>query len=83
MIEAAVFQGLNPNNSRRRVTRLMGTDWVKGNGIDAVELTEDKLLIFSPTVPGFSLGDKLWHELFSSNSGTIRQTDLCSGICSR
>jgi hypothetical protein len=45
---------------------------VRGNGMEAVELTEDELLICCPTVPGFSFGDKLWRKLFSSNSGTIR-----------
>jgi hypothetical protein len=28
-------------------------------------LKEDELLICCPTVPGFSLGDKLWGEILS------------------
>jgi hypothetical protein len=38
---------------------------VKSIGIEPVELKEDELLICCPTVPGFSLGDKLWGEILS------------------
>ena len=44
---------------------------LKDNSMEALALTEDELLIYCPTVPGFSLGDKLWRELFSSNRDTI------------
>jgi hypothetical protein len=36
---------------------------VKSIGIEPIELEEDELLICCPTVPGFSLGDKLWGEI--------------------
>jgi hypothetical protein len=71
VIDAAFFQELNPNNSRPRITEPIGTDLILDNSLEALVLTEDELLICCPTVPGFSLGDKLWRELFSSNRDTI------------
>lgn len=35
-------------------------------GIEPVELEDDELLICCPTVPGFSLSDKLWGEICTS-----------------
>jgi hypothetical protein len=34
----------------------------KGDGIDLLEVKGDDLLICSPTVPGFSLGNSRWGE---------------------
>ena len=35
---------------------------VKSNGKDPAEMTEDDLILCSPTVPGFSYGNKIWGE---------------------
>lgn len=42
---------------------------VKSNGKDPAELNEDDLILCSPTVPGFSYGNKIWGEQ-SSLMGT-------------
>ena len=38
------------------------SDQVKSNGRDPADMTEDDLILCSPTVPGFSYGNKLWGE---------------------
>ena len=43
----------------------------KGNGIDPSEVKGDDLLICSPTVPGFSLGNSRWGELDSFSAVVI------------
>jgi hypothetical protein len=49
-------------------TRNRSSDSVRSNGMDPSEVKGDDLLICSPTVLGFSLGNKLWGErlLFSA-----------------
>jgi hypothetical protein len=49
-------------------TRNRSSDSVRSNGMDPSEVKGDDLLICSPTVLGFSLGNKLWGErlLFST-----------------
>jgi len=42
-----------------------GPSTAKGNGMDPSEVKGDDLLICSPTVPGFSLGNSRWGELDS------------------
>jgi hypothetical protein len=37
-------------------------DQVKSNGKVPTEMTEDELILCSPTVPGFSYGNKLWDK---------------------
>jgi hypothetical protein len=46
-----------PEDSRKR-----SSDSVKSNGLEPSEVKGDDLLICSPTVLGFSLGNKLWGE---------------------
>lgn len=41
-------------------------DQIKDNGTEPTQLGDDDLLICCPTVPGFSLGDKLWRIIISS-----------------
>jgi len=38
------------------------SDQVKSTGKDPAEMNEDDLILCSPTVPGFSYGNKLWGE---------------------
>ena len=38
------------------------SDQVKSNGKDPTDMAEDDLILCSPTVPGFSYGNKLWVE---------------------
>lgn len=38
------------------------TSQVKSNGRDPADMTEDDLILCSPTVPGVSYGNKLWGE---------------------
>jgi hypothetical protein len=40
-------------------------DRIKGNGVEPTNIEEKDLLICCPTVPGFSLGDKLWSMIVS------------------
>ena len=40
-------------------------DQVKSNGIEPAKMKEDELLTCSPTVPGFSFGNKLWRKTIS------------------
>ena len=47
--------------------------WVKRNGMEPKEIKEDDLLLCSPTVPGWSFGNKQWGEhLISSCCGTVK-----------
>ena len=53
------------------------SDQVKGDGKDPTEMTEDDLILCSPTVPGFCYGNKLWGERsFSCFATTERETNL-------
>ncbi|OAF54639.1 hypothetical protein VC83_08806 [Pseudogymnoascus destructans] len=78
MVDAAMFQEINPNYTRPSIFKstnsidlwLLG-DTTSSNKLDesAMEssvnldaLTDEDLLICSPTVLGFSLNDKLWLE---------------------
>lgn len=38
------------------------SDQVKSTGKDPAEMNDDDLILCSPTVPGFSYGNKLWGE---------------------
>jgi hypothetical protein len=76
MIDAAFFRKQNPNYSRPRITEPVEPDCdglydisdllseqddqVQSNGKRPEELKEDELLTCSPTVLGFSFGDKIW-----------------------
>lgn len=44
---------------------------VKSNGIDPGEMKEEDLLIYSPTLLGFSLGDKFWGEAYIGTDTVI------------
>lgn len=62
------------------------SDQVKSNGRDPADMTEDDLILCSPTVPGFSYGNKLWGEWdFFGLVMAQRDTNLtlCSRICRR
>jgi hypothetical protein len=69
MVDADFFWKMNPNYTRPRAN-LAGTRWasppgsnqVKCDEVELSELKEDELLICCPTVPGFSLDEKLWGE---------------------
>ena len=53
------------------------SDQVKGDGKDPTEMTEDDLILYSPTVPGFCYGNKLWGERsFSCFATAERETKL-------
>lgn len=74
VIDAAYFREENPNYARPSIKESdKGSGWIlidlnevskkssssaKGNGIDLLEVKGDDLLICSPTVPGFSLGNR-------------------------
>ncbi|KAH6692795.1 hypothetical protein BKA61DRAFT_499673 [Leptodontidium sp. MPI-SDFR-AT-0119] len=45
-----------------RVSREPPPEWVRTNGMEPADLTDDDFLICCPTVPGFSFNDKLWAE---------------------
>jgi len=76
MVDAARFREVNPNYARPRIDGLAKQDtssegWlilgsdkqsdeVKSNGLDPEEMQEDDLLICSPTVFGWSFGNKQW-----------------------
>lgn len=78
MIDAKFFHKINPNYTRPRVVGSKNAksnifsfdgddstahaEGVTSNGKKWSELEEDELLIYCPTVPGFSLGDKLWRK---------------------
>ncbi|OAF56284.1 hypothetical protein VC83_06846 [Pseudogymnoascus destructans] len=78
MVDAAMFQELNPNYTRPSIFKSTNSidlwlfgDTTSSNKLDesAMEssvnldaLTDEDLLICSPTVLGFSLNDKLWLE---------------------
>lgn len=47
-------------------------DRIKGNGVEPTDIEEKDLFICCPTVPGFSLGDRLWSMIVSL---------LCYGSC--
>jgi hypothetical protein len=56
-----------------------GSSLAKGNGIDPLEVKGDDLLICSPTVPGFSLGNSRWGEhliLYRSNTFPLANIDI-------
>ena len=76
MLDAAFFRKMNPNYIRPQPDELVkkkaddddyfenfpesSRGQVKDNGVEPTRIEEDDLLICCPTVPGFSLGDKLW-----------------------
>jgi hypothetical protein len=71
MVDAAMFQEINPNYTRPSIFKSDNSVdvWLIGDKLDesAMEtsinldaLTDEDLLICSPTVLGFSLNDKLW-----------------------
>jgi hypothetical protein len=79
MVDAAFFRKINPNYFMPKVTSVETVSYnlsdfaydplwkppaqVKSKGVNPAEITEDKLLICSPTISGFSFGDKLWGEI--------------------
>jgi hypothetical protein len=78
VVDAAYFREENPNYARPSIKESDdGSGWIfidldepsekssssaKGNGIDPSEVKGDDLLICSPTLPGFSLGNSRWGE---------------------
>ena len=61
------------------------SDQVKSNGKGPTDMAEDDLILCSPTVPGFSYGNKLWGERdFFGFEMAQRDTNLTlySRICS-
>jgi len=79
MVDAAFFRENNPNYVRPRISGLtekksLDDGWftlvpeseVKSNGKEPSEMKEDDLLLCSPTVRGWSFGNKLWREIFLS-----------------
>ena len=60
-------------------------DEIKDNGTEPDRLSDDDLLICCPTVPGFSLGDKLWRIVISFPRRKNGRADLLrnSGISDR
>ncbi|KAF1963459.1 P-loop containing nucleoside triphosphate hydrolase protein [Byssothecium circinans] len=78
MIDAAFFRKMNPNYSKPKASEEDDAnpislfsllhhsqpqpERVRSTGLEPADLTEDDLLICSPTVPGFSFTDKLWAE---------------------
>jgi hypothetical protein len=53
------FEIFSESSSKRTL------DQIKDNGVEPTEIEETDLLICCPTVPGFSLGDKLWRTIVS------------------
>lgn len=79
MVDAAFFRENNPNYVRPRINGLtekksLDDGWftlvpeneVKSNGREPTKIKEDYLLLCSPTVRGWSFGNKLWREFFLS-----------------
>ena len=54
-----LFEIISDSSSKRTL------DQVKDNGVELNKIRENNLLICCPTVPGFSLGDKLWRMIVS------------------
>lgn len=81
MLDAAFFMKTNPNYTRPRPDALgnkktdddilsepsneRSPDQVKDNGVETAKFEEKEFLICCPTVPGFSLGDKMWSMVVS------------------
>ena len=85
MVDAAFFRENNPNYVRPRISGLtekksLDDGWftlvpeneVKSNGREPSEMKEDDLLLCSPTVRGWSFGNKLWRKFFSLNDDRMR-----------
>ena len=79
MVDAAFFRENNPNYLRPRINGLeeekaLNDGWfayvpepeVKSNGRELRELTDGDLLLCSPTVRGWSFGNKQWSEFLLS-----------------
>lgn len=79
MVDAAFCREKNPNYVRPRISGLaeeksLDHGWftlvpengVKSNGREPSNMKEDDLLLCSPTVRGWSLGNKLWRDLVLS-----------------
>jgi len=75
MVDAGFFRENNPNYIRPRISGLvekksLNDGWftfepeqeVKSNGREPNKMTADDLLLCSPTVRGWSFGNKLWRE---------------------
>jgi hypothetical protein len=87
MVDAAMFQEINPNYTRPSIFKSTNSidlwlfgDTTSSNKLDesAMEssvnldaLTDEDLLICSPTVLGFSLNDKLWCKNLRTCCGNI------------
>ncbi|KAH8719447.1 P-loop containing nucleoside triphosphate hydrolase protein [Phaeosphaeriaceae sp. PMI808] len=52
---------------------------VRSTGLEPADLMEDDLLIYCPTVPGFSFGDKLWAEFPVRGIKEIQWSSVPSG----
>jgi len=98
VVDAPYFREENPNYTRPSIKEsdegrpgyyIIDFDEVaeklspaKGPGMDPLEVKGDDLLICSPTVPGFSLGNRRWGEhliLFYYNN-TFPSADIYSGV---
>jgi hypothetical protein len=79
MVDAAFFCENTPNYVRPRISGFaeknsLNDGWfsfepqneVKSNGTESGKMKEDDLLLCSPTVHGWSFGNKLWREYIFS-----------------
>jgi hypothetical protein len=76
VVDAAFFREENPNYARPSIKESdkgsicidldevskISSSSAKGNGMDPSKVSGEDLLICSPTIPGFSLGDRRWGE---------------------
>lgn len=99
VVDAPYFREENPNYARPSVKEsdkgdglfIIGDDTssakpssvVESNGMDPSEVKGDDLLICSPTVPGYSLGNKHWGERLIPSSCFRQLMPWCSGVCCR
>ncbi|KAL5322937.1 hypothetical protein ACEPPN_010917 [Leptodophora sp. 'Broadleaf-Isolate-01'] len=89
MVDADFFWKMNPNYSRPRAdlagnrirnasggTPLPLPRPVQSEDVEPAELREDDLLIYCPTVLGFSFGEKLWAEFAVADIKEIEWSSL-------
>ena len=95
VVDAAYFREEHPNYARPSIKESDdGLDWIyfdldevteklpssaKGNGIDPSKVKGDDLLMCSPTVPGFSLGNGRWGE-YSALSAVVKKFPLADTL---
>ncbi|KAF2258837.1 P-loop containing nucleoside triphosphate hydrolase protein [Lojkania enalia] len=67
IVDAAFFRKMNPSYARPKRAR--------STGLEPADVTEDDLLICSPTVPGFSFSKKLWAEFLEQKEVIMALTE--------